>query len=61
MKNELKRVQKVLSADYPTEEVNSEGEDQRDIREAFLKITVNILKRMEQGELTDCLQSGKRV
>lgn len=33
MKNELKRVQQALSADYPTEEVNSEGEEQRGIFE----------------------------
>ncbi|XP_029380551.1 NACHT, LRR and PYD domains-containing protein 3-like [Echeneis naucrates] len=32
-------------------------EEQRRSREAFLKITVNFLRRMKQDELVDCLQS----
>uniref|UniRef100_A0A665TN27 NACHT domain-containing protein n=1 Tax=Echeneis naucrates TaxID=173247 RepID=A0A665TN27_ECHNA len=32
-------------------------EEQRRSREAFLKITVNFLRRMKQEELADCLQS----
>uniref|UniRef100_A0A8C2XRY5 NACHT domain-containing protein n=1 Tax=Cyclopterus lumpus TaxID=8103 RepID=A0A8C2XRY5_CYCLU len=46
MKSELKKMQKVLSPDYP---------------EAFLKITLNLLRRMKQEELADCLQSSKRI
>ncbi|XP_055367696.1 NLR family CARD domain-containing protein 3-like isoform X2 [Betta splendens] len=67
VKKELKKIQKVLSPDYPEcsesqreveEELDSEDEEQRrSSRDAFLKITVNFLKRMKQEELADCLQS----
>ncbi|XP_028446703.1 NACHT, LRR and PYD domains-containing protein 3-like, partial [Perca flavescens] len=50
VKNELKKIQKVLSLDYP-----ECSESQRD--EAFLKITLHFLRRMKQDELADCLQS----
>uniref|UniRef100_A0A665TQE0 NACHT domain-containing protein n=1 Tax=Echeneis naucrates TaxID=173247 RepID=A0A665TQE0_ECHNA len=36
-------------------------EEQRRSREAFLKITVNFLRRMKQEELADCLQSKIRA
>ncbi|XP_018544219.1 NLR family CARD domain-containing protein 3 isoform X2 [Lates calcarifer] len=71
VKNELKKMQKVLSPDYPEclesqredeEVLDSEDEDQRrSSREAFLKITVNFLRRMKQEELADCLQSRHPV
>ncbi|XP_070782590.1 NLR family CARD domain-containing protein 3-like [Enoplosus armatus] len=71
VKNELKRFQKILSADYPecsekwTEDevaVGSEEEEQRrrsssSSREAFVKITQHFLRRMKQEELADCLQN----
>ncbi|XP_071320557.1 NLR family CARD domain-containing protein 3-like isoform X1 [Trachinotus anak] len=65
MKNELKKIQKVLSADYPKsldsqredDVLDGEDEEQRSIREAFLKITLNFLRRMKQEELADSLQS----
>ncbi|XP_039676084.1 uncharacterized protein LOC120571282 [Perca fluviatilis] len=66
VRNELKKIQKVLSPDYPEclesqrddEEVfGSEDEEQRrSRREAFLKITLHILRRMKQEELADRLQ-----
>ncbi|XP_059212366.1 NLR family CARD domain-containing protein 3-like [Centropristis striata] len=67
VKNELKKIQRVLSPDYleclesqrEDEEV-LDGEDEkqrRSSREAFLKITLNFLRRMKQEELADCLQS----
>uniref|UniRef100_A0A3Q1HH08 NACHT domain-containing protein n=1 Tax=Anabas testudineus TaxID=64144 RepID=A0A3Q1HH08_ANATE len=67
VKNELKKIHKVLSQDYPQylesrredEEVLG-GEDEkqrRSSREAFLKITLNFLRRMKQEELAECLQS----
>uniref|UniRef100_A0A669CJC6 NACHT domain-containing protein n=2 Tax=Oreochromis niloticus TaxID=8128 RepID=A0A669CJC6_ORENI len=53
VKNELKKIQKVLSPDYPecleTQRSSS--------REAFVKITVDFLRRMKQEELADRLQS----
>ncbi|KAM7012955.1 NLR family CARD domain-containing protein 3-like isoform 3-T3 [Tautogolabrus adspersus] len=59
VKNELKRVQRVLSPDYPEcLEGQSEDEEQgRSCKEAFLKITLHFLRRMKQEELADCLQS----
>ncbi|XP_044000352.1 NLR family CARD domain-containing protein 3-like [Gambusia affinis] len=66
VKNELKKIQKVLSPD-DTESSESqrddevlEGEDEeqrRSSREAVMKITLNFLRRMKQEELADHLQS----
>ncbi|XP_044059929.1 NACHT, LRR and PYD domains-containing protein 12-like isoform X3 [Siniperca chuatsi] len=68
VKSELKRVQKVLSPDYPEclesqreddEVLDGEDKEQRRrSREAFLKITLHFLRRMNQEKLADCLQSG---
>ncbi|XP_032364571.1 NLR family CARD domain-containing protein 3 isoform X5 [Etheostoma spectabile] len=60
VKNELKKMQKLLRPDYPEcPESQREGEDeeQRRSREAFLKITLHFLRRMKQDELADRLQS----
>ncbi|XP_071324054.1 NLR family CARD domain-containing protein 3-like isoform X11 [Trachinotus anak] len=70
VKNELKRVQRVLRPDYPEclesqredeEVLDGEDEEQRSSREAFLKITLNFMRRMKQEELADCLQSRTRA
>uniref|UniRef100_A0AAZ1XPA0 B30.2/SPRY domain-containing protein n=1 Tax=Oreochromis aureus TaxID=47969 RepID=A0AAZ1XPA0_OREAU len=53
VKNELKKIQKVLSPDYP-ECLESQRSSSR---EAFMKITVDFLRRMKQEELADRLQS----
>ncbi|XP_026217388.1 protein NLRC3-like isoform X2 [Anabas testudineus] len=67
VKKELKKIQKVLSPDFlarsrkeieDEEALDGEDEEQRrSSREAFLKITLNFLRRMKQEELADCLQS----
>ncbi|XP_075933044.1 protein NLRC3-like [Anarhichas minor] len=67
VKNELKKIQKVVSSDYPVclesqredeEVLDGEDEEQRrSSREAFVKITLHFLRRMKQEELADCLQS----
>ncbi|XP_054458066.1 NACHT, LRR and PYD domains-containing protein 3-like isoform X2 [Anoplopoma fimbria] len=67
VKNELKKVKRGLSSDYPEclksqreDEELLDGEDEeqrRSSREAFLKITLHFLRRMKQEELADCLQS----
>ncbi|XP_030608529.1 protein NLRC3-like, partial [Archocentrus centrarchus] len=66
VKNELKKIQKVLSPDYPEcleshgeGDTALEGEDkeQKRSREAFMKITLHFLRRMKQEELADRLQS----
>ncbi|XP_041814083.1 NLR family CARD domain-containing protein 3-like [Chelmon rostratus] len=59
VKNELKRLQEVLCLDYP-DWLESQSEDEelrRSSREAFLKITLDFLRKMKQEELADCLQS----
>ncbi|XP_042274298.1 NLR family CARD domain-containing protein 3-like [Thunnus maccoyii] len=67
VKNELKKIQKVLSSDYPEclesqredEEVldGEEEEQRRSNREAFQKIILHFLRRMKQEELADRLQN----
>ncbi|XP_039675319.1 LOW QUALITY PROTEIN: NACHT, LRR and PYD domains-containing protein 3-like [Perca fluviatilis] len=60
VKNELKKIQKVLSPDYPEcseSQREDVDEEQRRSREAFLKITLHFLRTMKQEELADCLQS----
>ncbi|CAI5669552.1 unnamed protein product [Oreochromis niloticus] len=53
VKNELKKIQKVLSPDYP-ECLESQRSSSR---EAIVKITVDFLRRMKQEELADHLQN----
>ncbi|CAI5657556.1 unnamed protein product [Oreochromis niloticus] len=53
VKNELKKIQKVLSPDYP-ECLESQRSSSR---EAFVKITVDFLRRMKQEELADQLSA----
>ncbi|XP_059211848.1 NACHT, LRR and PYD domains-containing protein 6-like [Centropristis striata] len=67
VKNELKKIQRVLSPDFPEclesqredeEVLDGEDEEQRwSSREAFLKITLIFLRRMKQEELADCLHN----
>ncbi|XP_035857261.1 protein NLRC3-like [Sander lucioperca] len=60
VKNELKKIQKVLRPDYPEcseSQREGEDEDQKRSREAFLKIALHFLRRMKQDELADRLQS----
>ncbi|XP_017163213.1 protein NLRC3-like [Poecilia reticulata] len=67
VRNELKKIQKVLSPDYPEcsesqreddEVLRGDDEEQRrSSREVVMKITLNFLRRMKQEELADCLQS----
>ncbi|CAI5657774.1 unnamed protein product [Oreochromis niloticus] len=58
VKKELKKIQKVLSADYPAcLESLGENDEQRSNRDAFMKITLDFLRRMKQEELADHLQS----
>uniref|UniRef100_A0AAX7UPM3 B30.2/SPRY domain-containing protein n=1 Tax=Astatotilapia calliptera TaxID=8154 RepID=A0AAX7UPM3_ASTCA len=54
--NELKKIQKVLSPDYPEcLESQREDEEERRSREALVTITVNFLRRLKQEELADRL------
>ncbi|XP_019211776.1 NACHT, LRR and PYD domains-containing protein 3-like [Oreochromis niloticus] len=58
VKNELKKIQKVLSPDYREclESQMQDDEQRSSSREAFLKITMDFLSRMKQEELADRLQ-----
>uniref|UniRef100_A0AAQ4QH49 B30.2/SPRY domain-containing protein n=1 Tax=Gasterosteus aculeatus aculeatus TaxID=481459 RepID=A0AAQ4QH49_GASAC len=61
VKNELKKIQKVVCSDYPecVKKEDEEGldEEQRRFSEAFVKISVHFLRRMKQEELAERLQS----
>ncbi|XP_051810718.1 NACHT, LRR and PYD domains-containing protein 12-like isoform X2 [Acanthochromis polyacanthus] len=66
VKKELKKMQKVVSPDYPEcsesqredeEQLEGDDEDERSSREMFEQITVLFLRRMKQEKLADCLQS----
>ncbi|XP_035772001.1 protein NLRC3-like [Neolamprologus brichardi] len=59
VKNELKKIQKVLRPDYPEclESQSEDDEQRRSSREAFVAITLDFLRRMKQEELADRLQS----
>ncbi|XP_023817679.1 NLR family CARD domain-containing protein 3-like isoform X1 [Oryzias latipes] len=57
VKKELKKIQKLLSHREDEEELEDEDEEQRSSRESLMKITVNFLRRMNQEELADGLQS----
>ena len=69
VKNELKKIRKILDLNYQRcfnywedEEVMScedEERRRRSSRESFLKIAVNVLRIMKQEELADRLQSSK--
>ncbi|XP_023193637.1 NACHT, LRR and PYD domains-containing protein 12-like [Xiphophorus maculatus] len=69
LKNELKKIHKILSTDYPEcsesqreDDEVLEGEDEeqrRSSREAVMKITLNFLRRMKQEELADRLKSKR--
>ncbi|XP_017539987.1 NLR family CARD domain-containing protein 3-like [Pygocentrus nattereri] len=59
VKNQLKRFVKLLSLDYPAcsdREVEDE-EDQSNVREEALKITLTVLRNMNQTDLANTLQS----
>ncbi|XP_030014901.1 NLR family CARD domain-containing protein 3-like [Sphaeramia orbicularis] len=63
VKNELKKFHQVLSPDYPEclESLSDEDEEQRRRSEAFLKITLNFLRRMKQEELAERLHRSKTI
>ncbi|XP_051798439.1 NLR family CARD domain-containing protein 3-like isoform X2 [Acanthochromis polyacanthus] len=68
VKKELKKMQKLVSPDYPEYSSESQREDEEELegddederrssREMFEQITVLFLRRMKQEKLADCLQS----
>nr|XP_033488863.1 protein NLRC3-like [Epinephelus lanceolatus] len=70
VKTELKKIQRALSSDHPECSESQEEEEvldskaealRRSSRKAFLKITLDFLRRMKQEELADCLLSRYAV
>lgn len=63
VKNELKSFKNILMGqdDYREDKDIENEEQSRTNREAVLKITVNILKRMQLNTLADLLQNSKRI
>ncbi|XP_056599914.1 uncharacterized protein LOC130418013 isoform X2 [Triplophysa dalaica] len=61
MKKELKIFKSLLSPDYPScsEREEEDDEDQIRVREMFLKITLNVLKKMKQTDLANKLQTRR--
>ncbi|XP_076875831.1 NACHT, LRR and PYD domains-containing protein 3-like isoform X2 [Brachyhypopomus gauderio] len=59
LKNELKRFKDLLSPDYPacTERQVEDEEDQSSVREGALKITLHVLRNMNQTDLANTLQT----
>ncbi|KAL7825461.1 hypothetical protein AOLI_G00326680, partial [Acnodon oligacanthus] len=59
VKNQLKRFVKLLSLDYPacSEREVEDEEDQSSVREGALKITLTVLRNMNQTDLANKLQS----
>ncbi|KAF0036938.1 hypothetical protein F2P81_009812 [Scophthalmus maximus] len=56
-KNELKKFQMLLNSHHTECLEDDDEEEQRSIRNAFLKITQHFLRTMKQEKLADCLQS----
>ncbi|XP_053540396.1 NLR family CARD domain-containing protein 3 isoform X6 [Ictalurus punctatus] len=59
IKNELKRLRKLLSPDYPacTEREVQDEEDLHSVREGALKITLHVLKNMNHTDLANTLHN----
>ncbi|XP_056599382.1 NACHT, LRR and PYD domains-containing protein 3-like isoform X4 [Triplophysa dalaica] len=59
MKEELKIFKSLLSSDYPScsEREEDDDKDLCRVTEMFLKITLNVLKKMNQSELANTLQT----
>ncbi|KAK1803306.1 hypothetical protein P4O66_004088 [Electrophorus voltai] len=59
VKKELERFKKLLSPDYPacSEREEEDEEDQSSVREGMLKITLHVLRNMNQTDLANTLQT----
>ncbi|KAL0159092.1 hypothetical protein M9458_047168, partial [Cirrhinus mrigala] len=59
VKNELKKFKKLLSPDYPQycEREEEDDEVQTNVRDAVLKITLHVLRKMNQTDLANTLQT----
>lgn len=64
MKNELKKIQKILFPDNSESQMEEEtllggeGEEHRN-REALVKLALHFLRKMKRNDMADCLQNSK--
>lgn len=59
IKTELQSFKRILSPDYSERNDDDDDEGQSSIRDGLLKITLHVLKMMNQKDLADTLQSSK--
>ncbi|CAI5669451.1 unnamed protein product [Oreochromis niloticus] len=57
VKNELKKIQKLLNSDYPEQLESLKGVEETSSREAFVNITLDFLRKMKHDELADLLKT----
>uniref|UniRef100_A0AAZ1Y005 B30.2/SPRY domain-containing protein n=1 Tax=Oreochromis aureus TaxID=47969 RepID=A0AAZ1Y005_OREAU len=57
VKNELKKIQKLLHSDCPEQLKSREGGEEKSSREAFVNITQDFLRKMNHHELADLLKT----
>ncbi|CAI5677804.1 unnamed protein product [Oreochromis niloticus] len=57
VKNELKKIQKLLNSDYREQLESRKGGGERSRREAFVNITLDFLRKMKHHELADLLKT----
>ncbi|CAI5670301.1 unnamed protein product [Oreochromis niloticus] len=57
VKNELKKIQKLLNSDYPEQLESLKGGEETSSREAFVNITLDFLRKMKHDELADLLKT----
>ncbi|KAK7904225.1 hypothetical protein WMY93_016832 [Mugilogobius chulae] len=60
VKEELQRFHRVLASDYPQCLVNEEDTELQGNREAFLSITLDVLRKMQQEKLAERLHDSSR-
>lgn len=62
---ELQNFQRILSLDdaEDSEDQKTDEHERKDVgsREAFLKITLSMLREMKEHQLADCLQTSKTL
>lgn len=63
VKKELINFKRLINPDYPahSEKEDDDDEGQSKVREGLLKFTLHILRKMDQTEVANTLQTSKRV
>ncbi|CAI5669485.1 unnamed protein product [Oreochromis niloticus] len=61
VKNELKKIQKLLNSDYPEQLESRKGSEERSRKEAFVNITLDFLRKMKHHELAERLKTKTSI